>query len=127
MSFQSFSQKQTLVGKDSCIAFTIPQSKILLTYKYKLETCELLTSISNIEIDSLETLVSTKNQLLSVYEEELKLCIFNSKKDSITISNNLLQITDLKSSQKKQKRKNLLATIIGSLTSLFLGYMSLLK
>ena len=127
MNSMIFSQKPILIGLDSCLAFTIPQSKILLTYRYKYETCVLLGNISNIEIDSLKTIISTQNQLLMEYKEVINLDIFNSKKDSIIISNNLLEIEYLKKSYKTQKRKNLLATLIGSLTSLFLGYMSLIK
>jgi hypothetical protein len=116
-----------LDGKDTLIAFSIPQSKHLLKEVYRANMLDSLLKLSDEQVTLSRTIIEADKVAFERYDEVIENNNSALKIRESQLRENEKTIAVLNKDVIRQKRQKIVAIICGSVTTLFMGYLFISK
>jgi hypothetical protein len=127
MSSPSYSQKVMLDGKDTLIAFSVPQSKYLLKEVYRAIMLDSLLKLSDEQLTLSRSIIVADKLAMEKYEEVIENNAGALRIREVQIKEKDKTIRSLNAEVKRQKRQKVIGIICGSVTTVFMGYLWISK
>ena len=119
--------KKIVIESDTCIAFSIEQSKTLILWNTQKKECYELSDIYRMELDVKDTIIlEYRNKTLVWKEIEQKYEAISVEKDEL-LEYCEIEKTAYKSEAKRQKRRKILSIGVGILSTSFMTYLWIVK
>jgi hypothetical protein len=116
-----------LDGKDTLIAFSVPQSKYLLKEVYRAIMLDSLLKLSDEQLTLSRTIIVADKLAMEKYEEVIENNAGALRIREVQIKEKDKTIRSLNAEVKRQKRQKVIGIICGSVTTVFMGYLWISK
>ena len=116
-----------LDGKDTLIAFSVPQSKYLLKEVYRAIMLDSLLQLSDEQLTLSRSIILADKLAMEKYEEVIENNAFSLRIRDAQIREKDKTISGLNREIVRQKRHKIIGIICGSVTTVFMGYLWLSK
>jgi len=116
-----------LDGKDTLIAFSVPQSKFLLKEVYRANMLDSLLKLTEQQLVLSRNIIEADKEAFERYDEVIENNNSILKFRDAQIKENEKKIGRLNNEIIRQKRHKIIGIICGSVTTLFMGYLYISK
>lgn len=116
-----------LDGKDTLIAFSVPQSKFLLKEVYRANMLDSLLKLTEQQLVLSRNIIEADKEAFERYDEVIENNNSILRVKDAQIRENEKTIGRMNNEIVRQKRHKIIGIICGSVTTLFMGYLYISK